>query len=270
MGIKSHYNCTLYYLTGCSNLHIITKVDDNKRMKKRAILLFSGFLLLAAACGPNRLYSAPSVPTSFWLLPTLGATTTPVPTQNRKPTPTWTPTVTPTPVVYTVKKGDVLGGIALEYSVSLEALMLANGLENAHLLSIGQKLVIPNDAMLEDMARRGLDVKYVTPTPVFPTPTLRPSSIAWDQASKLIGKEVSLEGRVIRTRKAGGAVYLYFQERTEGAFCIYIPAAEARNLATQPEVYYLDHWILVKGIIEEADSNLQITVNKRAQISVLE
>lgn len=240
-------------------------------MKKHLVLWLAGLLWLAVACGPDRLRLAtPPLPTSSWNLPELGPTVTLAPTQNRKPTPTWTPTITPTPVVYIVKRGDVLGGIALEQGVSLEAIMLANGLTNAHMLSIGQKLVIPNDAMLEEMARRGLDVRYVTPTPAFPTPTLRPSSVAWDQTTQHIGQEVSVEGRVVRTLQTGGAIYLYFQERLEGAFRVCIPAEEARNFAAQPEVYYLDHWILAKGRVEEGDGRLQMIVHGRAQISVLE
>jgi LysM repeat protein len=240
-------------------------------MKKQVVLCLISVFWLAVACGPDRLRLATlPLPTSSWLSPALGPTTTLAPTQNRKPTPTWTPTITPTPVVYIVKRGDVLGGIAIEHGVSLEAIMLANGLTNAHMLSIGQKLIVPNDAMLEEMAKRGLDVRYVTPTPAFPTPTLRPGSVAWDHTSKYIGQEVNVEGRVVRTLQTGGAVYLYFQERLEGAFRVYIPAEEVRNFAARPEVYYLDHWILVKGTVEEGDDQLQVIARSRAQISVLE
>lgn len=240
-------------------------------MKRQLFFWLAGILWLTVACGPERIYSAtPPPPTSSWLPPALGPTATLAATQNRKATPTWTPTVTPTPVIYIVKQGDVLGAIALEQNASVEAIMLANGLTNAHMLMVGQKLIIPNDAMLEEMARQGLDVKHVTPTPAFPTPTLRPSSVPWDQAVKYVGQEVSLEGRVVRTRQAGGVVYLYFQERLEGAFRVCIPAEDTRGFAAQPEVYYLDHWILVRGVIEEAADQLQVIARKRAQISVLE
>ncbi len=63
---------------------------------------------------------------------------TPIP-----PTATLTPTPSPTPVVHVVAQGDTLFGIALEYSVGVDALVQANGLDVNQYLSIGQTLVIP-------------------------------------------------------------------------------------------------------------------------------
>ncbi len=63
---------------------------------------------------------------------------TPIP-----PTATLTPTPSPTPVVHIVVQGDTLFGIALEYGVSMDALVQANGLDVNQYLSIGQVLVIP-------------------------------------------------------------------------------------------------------------------------------
>jgi LysM repeat protein len=62
------------------------------------------------------------------------------------PTPD-SPRALPTPRVdpgqHIVQAGDTLGTIAQQYGVSLEALMQANGLADANLLSIGQELTIP-------------------------------------------------------------------------------------------------------------------------------
>ena len=62
------------------------------------------------------------------------------------PTPD-SPRALPTPRVdpgqYIVQPGDTLGTIAQQYGVSLEALMQANGLADANLLSVGQELTIP-------------------------------------------------------------------------------------------------------------------------------
>jgi len=62
------------------------------------------------------------------------------------PTPD-SPRALPTPRVdpgqHVVQAGDTLGTIAQQYGVSLEALMQANGLEDANLLSVGQALTIP-------------------------------------------------------------------------------------------------------------------------------
>lgn len=44
---------------------------------------------------------------------------------------------------YVVRPGDTLSGIARYYSVSLQQLMVANGLWNANLIRVGQRLYIP-------------------------------------------------------------------------------------------------------------------------------
>jgi LysM repeat protein len=50
---------------------------------------------------------------------------------------------TVTPSLYVVQSGDTLGGIAQRYSVSVEALMVANNLTDPNLLHAGQTLIIP-------------------------------------------------------------------------------------------------------------------------------
>lgn len=67
---------------------------------------------------------------------------------------------TPTPFIHVVASGETMGGIALKYGISQEALQLANPDINPTILSIGQELRIPS----------GLDVAAgeatVTPEPV--------------------------------------------------------------------------------------------------------
>jgi len=50
---------------------------------------------------------------------------------------------TPEMLVYAVQEGDSLSGIALEFNVSFEDLMRANGLVDPNLLFVGQELIIP-------------------------------------------------------------------------------------------------------------------------------
>ena len=97
---------------------------------------------------------------------TLGATNTPVPlpsatetatiastptetlppTETAAPTETLTPTAsstpTPTQIIYTVQSGDTLGGIALRFGVTVEAIQALNNLDTT-LITVGQALQIP-------------------------------------------------------------------------------------------------------------------------------
>jgi LysM repeat protein len=54
-----------------------------------------------------------------------------------------TPEAPGEPSYYTVEPGDSLGTIADQFDTSIDALIRANNLENADLLSVGQRLIIP-------------------------------------------------------------------------------------------------------------------------------
>ena len=96
-------------------------------MKRRLVLLL---ILLGVGCSRTR----PIPPTP-----------TPTPT-SALPTPTLAPTFTPTPppyITYRVEEGDNPWSIALEFGVTVEALMEANGLSQDTILDVGQELLIP-------------------------------------------------------------------------------------------------------------------------------
>jgi LysM repeat protein len=57
-------------------------------------------------------------------------------------TPTASVTPAPTQVLYTVRTGDTLGGIALKFGVTVEAIQLLNNLDST-LIYVGQVLQIP-------------------------------------------------------------------------------------------------------------------------------
>jgi LysM repeat protein len=77
--------------------------------------------------------------------PTERPTPPPVPTPrpSASPSPTPSPVPSPTPLVHTVKRGENLTQIARRYDSTVAAIVEANGLKNANLIEVGQKLVIP-------------------------------------------------------------------------------------------------------------------------------
>jgi hypothetical protein len=60
--------------------------------------------------------------------------------------------LTATPTLYEVKGGDTLGSIALEFDVTVDDIMAANGLTDPNALSVGQVLVIPVGGLPEATA----------------------------------------------------------------------------------------------------------------------
>ncbi len=72
------------------------------------------------------------------------ASGTPTVTPSPEPTPGRTPTPTPVGGIrYTVQPGDTLSSIAQRFGITVEALVLANGLSDPNYIFVGQVLVIP-------------------------------------------------------------------------------------------------------------------------------
>ena len=94
------------------------------------VVLAIGFLLLPAILG-------------------MGSTNSPgggSPSTSAAPTASTAPTQAPaaTPIVYTIKKGDVLSKIATNHGITLEQLLAANkSIKNPNRISEGQQIVIP-------------------------------------------------------------------------------------------------------------------------------
>lgn len=131
-------------------------------------------LVLVAGCGTIITPPPSPTPTPSSLAPAAGPTSTaaaavlltPIP-----PTPTFTPSPTPTPVMHLVESGDTLFGISLEYGITLDALLSANGLDVDDYLRIGQGLIIPLDTESESVAVEGSVPASIL---LLPTPTPLP------------------------------------------------------------------------------------------------
>jgi len=80
---------------------------------------------------------------------------------------------TPTPITYVVQSGDTLGGIAIQFGVSVVDLQAANGIDDPAKLRVDQELVIPGD----DFAPAAVGAVTATPTAgadLTPVPTSTP------------------------------------------------------------------------------------------------
>ncbi|MGC9349921.1 MAG: LysM peptidoglycan-binding domain-containing protein, partial [Anaerolineae bacterium] len=87
---------------------------------------------------------------------TVAASPTSIPSPDTVASSTATPTIEPsstplieasTPLTYVVAEGDSLLAIAVEYDVSLEALMAANEIEDEDFIRIGETLTIPSTTL---------------------------------------------------------------------------------------------------------------------------
>lgn len=128
-----------------------------------AIMLLLLAVVLAACGQVITLPTATPPPPTPTIEVTVGATPRPTATPAPyTPAPTPTPTPTPTPIIYTIKRGDTLLGVASEYGVTVASLQETNGIVDPRGLRIGQQLIIPHN----EEALLGGGEPTATPTPL--------------------------------------------------------------------------------------------------------
>lgn len=110
-------------------------------------LILTVFLFLGTSCTSPETQSAPL---AVDLIPYMTATQSPPPAVGTLQTPDGlvaaeTPLPSPTPFTYTIKAGDTISSIALQFGVSMDDLQAANPEISANAMSIGQVIKIPSD-----------------------------------------------------------------------------------------------------------------------------
>jgi LysM repeat protein len=89
-----------------------------------------------------------------------------------------TPTPTPEPVIHTIASGDTLGGLAAKYDVSSAEIARVNDISLDHVLSVGDRLVIPDIAPSPEALALAVDATSTATATAAPTvaPTTTPTS----------------------------------------------------------------------------------------------
>ncbi|HET7678366.1 MAG TPA: LysM domain-containing protein [Candidatus Limnocylindrales bacterium] len=104
-----------------------------------------GLALFVAGLNSVRAPDVPfASPTPTTGIPSTTPSTAPAPSGPASPTPSATgPTPIPSQAVHIVARGENLTQIARRYGVTVEAIALANGIEDPNLIEPGQRLIIP-------------------------------------------------------------------------------------------------------------------------------
>jgi LysM repeat protein len=106
------------------------------------ILHLSSFILLGTACAPQQ---TPSTPKPVNLVPYLTQTQASPQWTPEGLVPLKTPLPTSTPFTYSVKSGDTISSIALQFGVTIDELLAINPEVNANAMSVGATLKIPSN-----------------------------------------------------------------------------------------------------------------------------
>ena len=103
-------------------------------MKLRAVLLCLCLPLWAAGCSPSY------IPAPVVNLETAAPDPDPAPKPKPKPQPVREPEPEPRPEFYTVRSGDTLAAIALNFGLSHRDIALWNGIANPNVVNVGRRL----------------------------------------------------------------------------------------------------------------------------------
>jgi len=94
--------------------------------------------------------------------------------------------------------------------------------------------------------------------------------ISWESAGKYTGKRLSVEGKIIRTHNSGKACYLNFHNNFTRYLSLVIFQEDFWKFPREPESYYLNKTILVRGKIEEYEGRPEIVLESPKQIQLLD
>ncbi|MGI6208387.1 MAG: LysM peptidoglycan-binding domain-containing protein [Anaerolineae bacterium] len=138
-----------------------------------------------------------------------GAPTSETQPEVTSPEPPATPAIKAT---YVVKSGDSLGSVAYQFGVTLDALMAANGIENANYIVVGQSLLIPEGGTLPEPTATPRPGATMAPV-VTPASGQVPVAIEWVRGAGQVDQE---QVRLINRGAEGVALQGWVLEDEDG------------------------------------------------------
>lgn len=93
-------------------------------------------------------------------------------------------------------------------------------------------------------------------------------TISWEEGGKYVGQEVMVEGTIVRTFNSGRACFLNFHPDYERYLSLVILAADFNKFPPEPEKYYLNKRVKVRGRVMLYRNRLEIVLNSPAQVTI--
>lgn len=100
------------------------------------------------------------------------------------------------------------------------------------------------------------------------------AAVRWDDAKDHLGKEITVEGRVVNTYRTAQAVYLYFHS-DPSRFQVVIPVGSVAKFKSDPVIRYKRRNVRVKGKVQESrgihyirlvdPKNIEVVLKKQGQ-----
>jgi hypothetical protein len=80
-------------------------------------------------------------------------------------------------------------------------------------------------------------------------------AIPWEEATKYMGKEVTIEGRVLKVERKPGGVFLYFHPKLAERFQVLIPERALASFKVDPVARFNNRRVRVSGKVEDVWTN---------------
>src|SRR3972149_5557848 len=81
------------------------------------------------------------------------------------------------------------------------------------------------------------------------------NTIPWEEATKYMGKEVTIEGRVLKVERKPGGVFLYFHPKLAERFQVLIPEKALANFKVDPVARFNNRRARGRGKVEDVWTN---------------
>ena len=94
--------------------------------------------------------------------------------------------------------------------------------------------------------------------------------VSWEDADKYYGQEVIVEGRIVATYNSGKACFLNFHKNWKRYFTAVIFASDFSKFPPNPEEYYRDKKVRIKGLVKEYQGKPEIILKSPKQIEIVE
>ena len=131
----------------------------------------------------------------------------------------------------------------------------------------------PGETISAKLPPRRLDAGQAQATQPIPIDMkeseLPPGVIPWYAAPRSAGKEVTIQGAVVRTYNTGKVCFINFSPDRNVPFYLFMFAADYDQFSQPPEKFFLRKTLRVKGKVEPYGDKFEIVIRSKDQVEVV-
>jgi DNA/RNA endonuclease YhcR with UshA esterase domain len=91
--------------------------------------------------------------------------------------------------------------------------------------------------------------------------------VNWKDAAKYYNREVTVEGKVVKTYNSGSVIFLQFSDNPDANKVVIFPQ-DWNKFPDRPDKFFANKTIRVKGKIQKFQGAPEVIVNNASQITV--